>query len=101
MNPAGDAGKDKHTQHIGDGRHNADESLAVSLAGAAHHGAAADDGGADRGHEHHRPQRAAGYVEIILALDAAHKPDADDQHEQQIQRDDNQVQNGDYFIMHA
>ena len=55
LDTSGIARENEHAQHVGNGGGNGLEAGGVSDAGPAHHGAAADDGGADSCRQHHGP----------------------------------------------
>ena len=70
-------GKNIHANHIGQGDGNGHHAAAIGIAPPADQGAAANDGGADGGHEHHRPQSPTGNEEIPGGFDLFCKIKAD------------------------
>ena len=96
LDAAGVARKEEHAQHIGNGGGHRLEALLIGHRCPAHHGAAADDGGAHRGHQHHGAQGAARHIEVVGVPDPLDKPHAYQQHPHQVQPDDPQIQHGNF-----
>ena len=89
--PPGKAGENKHTQKIGQCRHNGLEAAGIGHARPAHKAAAANDGGAHGSHQHQWTEGPAAQIVVIHALNFLDHHHADQNHGNQVGCDDDEV----------
>ena len=82
------ARENEHAQQIGQRRHNGLEAAGIRHTGATHQTAAANDGGADSGHQHQRAERTSAQIVVVGALYLFHHHYTDDHHGNEIGGDD-------------
>ena len=96
----GDAGENEHSKQVRQGGENGLEAIGVGHAGPAHQSAAADDGGADGGHENQGTEGASGHVVVAGIFDAFDGVDAHQYHDDEVSADDEQVDDVQLTVIH-
>ncbi len=97
----GEARENKHTQQVGQRRHNGFKAAGIGHACPAHQTAAADDGGADGGHQHQRAKGTAAQIVIIGALHLFHHHNADGDHRNEVGGNDAKVNSMQFVVYHV
>ncbi len=90
--PSGDPGEDKHADEIRQGGGDRHGTEAVCFSCSSHQSAAANDRGADGGHQDEGAEGTSGYVVVFRSLDTTDEIQADTDHSHQIDSDDDKVQ---------